>query len=440
MNFRTSLRPPCLRFALSFSLWLPAQSLPAADVPPQPPQSNPVGALESFSDYIAFGFEHNPALKAAFERYRRARAAIGEARALPDPSISLTHFGREIETRTGPQEQRLRATQSFPWLGTLSARGDAAARRAEVALLAYKAEELRYINNLANVYFGQALLEKERRIARENEQLLEKLAAVVEEQVRGGAGTTALLRLEIEQGRVKDLRRALGHRQRRLDARLRALLGGGTPAAMNFTLPRLPASKPDIEQLREDLLASNPELARFEQLREASEADVQLARLERYPDFTVGVDYIRTGPARTAGVPGSGDDPWSVTVGVSIPLWGSKNDSRVQQALAARRQTGYQLRGHKLQLMAELLDAFERFNEACDRVALYRDELLPKSEQALEIMQTRYSSGEASLLDWIDSQRTLLAFEQTYWKAVAEANTQLVILNTLGGNKYDENN
>ncbi|MGA1525172.1 MAG: TolC family protein, partial [Planctomycetota bacterium] len=54
------------------------------------------------------------------------------------------------------------------------------------------------------------------------------------------------------------------------------------------------------------------------------------------------------------------------------------------------------------------------------QIVLYRETLLPRARQALTLTQSAYAQGGAALLDVIDRQRALLAFEQAYWRASAE--------------------
>ena len=58
--------------------------------------------------------------------------------------------------------------------------------------------------------------------------------------------------------------------------------------------------------------------------------------------------------------------------------------------------------------------------DAARQIALYRDTLLPRARQALEVTEAAYRGGTMGLLDVIDSQRVLLQFEKSYWRACAD--------------------
>ena len=52
----------------------------------------------TLADYIVYAAANNPGLEAAFNRWKAAVHRIPQARSLPDPRFSYTHFIRSIET------------------------------------------------------------------------------------------------------------------------------------------------------------------------------------------------------------------------------------------------------------------------------------------------------------------------------------------------------
>ena len=87
------------------------------------------------------------------------------------------------------------------------------------------------------------------------------------------------------------------------------------------------------------------------------------------------------------------------------------------------------------ELLEALSTAMSDFEEAADRVLLYRSKLLPSAREALEVTEAKYSAGEAPILDVIDSERTLLELQRIYWRAVGDAQSRLVEMQTLVGDE-----
>ncbi|MDD3605166.1 MAG: hypothetical protein PHD86_08265, partial [Kiritimatiellae bacterium] len=77
---------------------------------------------DDLRDYLAAAARNNPELEAAFNRWKAELERIPQVRALPDPRFNYAYFVEEVETRVGPQKQRLGLSQVFPWFGTLKLR------------------------------------------------------------------------------------------------------------------------------------------------------------------------------------------------------------------------------------------------------------------------------------------------------------------------------
>ena len=94
----------------------------AAETPYEPT----LDATASLGDYLTYAALHNPEVEAAYYRWQAAMEAVPQARTLPDPRLTYARYIEEVETRTGPQENRLGLSQTFPWFGTLRTKGERA--------------------------------------------------------------------------------------------------------------------------------------------------------------------------------------------------------------------------------------------------------------------------------------------------------------------------
>ena len=59
--------------------------------------------------------------------------------------------------------------------------------------------------------------------------------------------------------------------------------------------------------------------------------------------------------------------------------------------------------------------------------------LLPRARQAFTLTQSSYRTGRATLLDVIDTERTLLDFERAFWRAVSNYEISIAELEALCG-------
>jgi len=392
----------------------------------------------SLADYLRVGIADNPGLQSEYERHQAALQQIPQAKSLPDPKIMATSFVRDIETRTGPQRGQLAVGQTFPWFGKLRLRGEMASKEAQAIYHQYETSLLHLHRDISLAYYDYAYLGKATEITGKIIDLLERLEPSVKEKVRVGNDLASLLRLQVEVGKNRDGLQALEKERLRQSAALRALLGqrGGE------TLPwaKLEDSKAPVESragLEEALLQDNPELKAIEMQIAKSDRAVELAKLSPIPDPTIGVNYLDTGSALNPSMSGSGEDPWGVQISFNIPLWFAKYKAEKKQALASRRTVEAMLTDRQNTLLVELESALEDLREADERLALYTKTLLPTARQAVEVSAESYKADRSTILEVIDSERTLLELEKTYWRSVANRHSSLVRLKTLVGKQRE---
>ncbi len=390
----------------------------------------------SLGDYVALGIAKNPGLQAEYQRYQAALEKIPQARSLPDPKLTATHFIEDIQTRTGPQENQVFLAQMLPWFGKLRLRGEVASKGAEAIHHAYQASLLTLARDIGLAYYDYAYLGEATRINREILALLERLEDSVESKVRGGADLAPLLRLEVETAKNRDALQALEKQRISQSAALNALLGRRSADPLPW--PKLPANsagKQARPRLVASLLAENPELKALQSRIDEAAEGVKLSKLSPIPDPTLGVGVFDTGDALNPATVGSGDDPWAVQISFSIPLWSGKYKAQKREARAKYRAAKQNLTDRENELAAELEAALQELAENQDRVELYGSTLLPKARQAFDVTQTSYKADRASILDFIDSERTLLEIERNYWRAIADQYKSLVRLRTLTGQR-----
>jgi outer membrane protein TolC len=177
---------------------------------------------------------------------------------------------------------------------------------------------------------------------------------------------------------------------------------------------------PDAERVRERLAAGNPELRSLEYRIEATQQRVEVEGKEGLPDFQLGVQTILTGKSELTTFSGQGTDAWIATVSLSLPLWRGQYRGAQDEARASARMLEYE----SVQARNELGVTAERvlfeLRDAGRRAALYGTGLLPKAQQALEATARAFQTGDATFLEFIDAQRTLLMFQLDEARARAD--------------------
>ncbi len=383
--------------------------------------------------YLRFGVLNNSGLRAAFDRWRAAMQRLPQARALPDAQMSFTFFVEQIQTKTGPQRARLMLSQKVPWFGELRLRGEVSAQQAEALWWKVQGKRLAVIREIKRAYHEYAYLAQAIRITAESLQLLQQLEPVIQRKIQAGAKQAGLLRLQVEIGKLDNELRSLRQFRPALSARLSAVINRAGQDPLPW--PQESRARPaplEKDRLAQLLAGRNPKLKALREMIQREEKRTELARLEGLPDFSVGLSYFETG---SAGMPvsGSGDDPLAVTFGFSLPLGRAKYRAKVSEAKAAHRAARAELMDRVNQLNAELAAKLFNLADAARQISLYQDTLIPRARQALAVTQTAYVAGKATVLDLIDSERSLLGFERAYWRANSSYEQSLADVEALCG-------
>jgi outer membrane protein TolC len=387
------------------------------------------------NDYLAYAALNNPQLEAAFNRWKAVLEMVSQARTLPDPRFNYGYFIQEVETRVGPQEQRVGFSQMFPWFGKLKLRGEAALEGANATQQQYEAAKLKLFDEVKQAYYELYYLGRAIGIAEQNVELLKYFEEVARSKYEAGKALHAdVIKAQVELDRLRDRLRTLQDVKNPTLARLNAALN--RPAATqlpwptNFPPAQISTNTPALIQR---LVESNPELKSLDFLADKAKANIALAKKEFYPDVTLGVDYVETGPARMAGVADSGKDPVMAGFSINIPLWWGKYRAGVREAQSRYDAARLELQDRANLLTTDLELALFKYQDAERKIALYRDALIPKADENVKVIQRSFEAGKSDFLSLIDAERILLEFQLTYERAVANREQGLSAVEKLVG-------
>ncbi|MYJ16799.1 MAG: TolC family protein, partial [Gemmatimonadetes bacterium] len=140
---------------------------------------------------------------------------------------------------------------------------------------------------------------------------------------------------------------------------------------------------------------------------------LRLASRRSRPDFTIGVAWgnvlaRRDAPGLASPPPDNGQDQFSMTLGASVPLFGSVYGAGVREAGArlAAAEEAYRDAVNGVAL-AVRSTAFHLATIA-RQLALFERALLPQAEHALRATEEAYSGGVTGVVELLDSEEVLL--------------------------------
>ncbi|BCW95138.1 MAG: TolC family protein [Fimbriimonadales bacterium] len=356
---------------------------------------------ETESQVIATVITHHPqarALRQVVESESRLRRS---AHALQSPTVFLAP-----ELSAGGVGEQFLLHQPLEMNGARRARIERAHADYTLALAQAQAELNDLLANALEAYYEYlyraqiaAVAEDALRLA---EQTREKVRLQVEAGVRAGID---LIQAEIEQERVRQY--ALLRQAEAAIAReqLQAALGGVSPETLNAVDARTP---PMATPSPDDAPVVRIERARLQQER----AHIQTLRATGVPDVGVQIRIERFRGERTR--PAFG-------LSLSLPFvdYGARQESLRAAQLRIEAQQGY-LRATQLQANSNIRAAEQRAQQARARAEAYRTQILPKAQQLAQSAQIGLESGQFTLLQLLEAQRTARQVQEETLQAEME--------------------
>lgn len=396
-------------------------------------QSDP-NAPVKLEDYLRQAALNNAGLKVAFEQFKAAVNQVPQARALPDPRFNYGYFIEEVETKVGPQQQKVGISQVFPWFGKIEARTDAAAAAAKAARKRYDATKLRLFYEVKDAFNEYTYLAKAIEIARDNLELLKYFEEVARTKyIVMVAAHPDVIRAQVELAKIEDVLKSLEGLREPISARLNAVLNRQSFAILPWPRKKdFKSVKIERRQMIDLIRRMNPELTALHYEIAAARSRVELAKKKFYPDIGVGVDWIQTDDA-ASGVSGSGRDPVILMFSMNLPIWRKSYRAAELQAKANARKATQQKRETENTIIALAEQVLYDFEDSDRKIKLYGDILVPKAVELLGASETAYKGGTIDFLSLIDAQRTLLNFQLRYERAVTNNQQKLAELEMLTG-------
>ncbi|REJ79682.1 MAG: TolC family protein [Acidobacteria bacterium] len=385
-------------------------------------------------DFISFATTCSPRLEAARERWKAALQRVDQVGVLPDPRLHFGHFIESVETRVGPQKNRLGVTQGVPWPSKLRVRRQVAREAARVAEKAYDAARVQVLFAVKDAYYELYYLARAIATTEDNIALLLHLESVAQANFTVGAPVSGVVKAQVELGRLDDQLKSLSALRSPAVARLNAALGRPASSPVSWPGELIPGTlEVDDEEALASLSDGNPELLALDHEVDRNARVVDLARLSFRPDFAFGLDWVDTGEAINPLLADSGKDPLVAKVSMTVPIWRSKYRAAVRDSEHRREEARQKREGLGFALESRLELVLFKFHDAERKIDLFRDTLVPLAEASLEVAQQGYEAGNESFLDVIDAQRQLLELQLALERSRVDREQRLAEIEMLAG-------
>ncbi|MEE4197175.1 MAG: TolC family protein [Bacteroidales bacterium] len=394
--------------------------------------SSMVFGQEDLNRYLETAAENNPELQAKFNEYMAALEVIPQAKALPDPQIAFAYFVSPVETRMGPQEFKISASQFFPWFGTLGAKEDAAIQMAKSKYEVFEETKSRIFKDVKAEYYNLYFNQKSIDIVLENIELLKTIQNMATIKIE--AGVVSMVDEYRVQMEINDLENQLSNlkdKQWALETSFRNLLNAEGDLTIHLPDDLWRTDFPVTKQTALDSIQSkNHQLLQIEFKQAALAYQKEAARKEGMPDFKIGMDYIFVGEGENNL---SGKDAFVFpTVGITIPLYRKKYKAMVQE-VAFLETANFQARESKLNKLETLFDnTWKEYLDAERRIGL-NERQLDLAKKSLKILESEYATANTNFEEILRMERKVLKYNLELEKAIVDKQATIAFINYLMG-------
>lgn len=357
----------------------------------------------------------NPELRALQLDFEAATKVGRQQDQLPDLELGAGAFLFPVETRTGPQQFRLGATQMLPWPGKLAAMAVVADARARPLLEQVAAQQLALLFRLESAYIQLAGYTARAEVLRGSLALYASMELLALRRVESGKGSTVeVYRLQLAERQTERQLAELAQRAQLEMATINELLNRSSDTQVTARMDFAQRVR-EILDYAPDLAADYPDLSKHPSLRfftlqqEVNQATIELSKLDQRPDFGVGLDYIAVGRRNDVAVSRNGRDVILPRAMVRLPLSKGKYSAKRQEeevrikALDARREATENA------FRTQIRRALVRIDDAANHL-FFLAEQTRITEAALAVSRTEYANDQRPFDELLQLENQLVGY------------------------------
>ena len=390
---------------------------PPGSVPALPPATNVIRLTPTYINELAEEMRgKHPALQAAWARTNAAAANVGTVRTWDDPKAILGGMGARDDMRASEGDLMYGVEQKLPLFGKpkLARQVARAELSTETANAEYQFQVLR--RELAKAVFRTALVDEAVVIGQQDLAWLETINRTIEGKYRASEATLVEM-LQVQNERAKQATQLETERNRLTHERVslnRMLNRGLLSPWPTLELPALAGSVLYSQKLVDFALKYEPKIEMLRRQIKQAEATVASTRRQRLPNISAGLEarnYTGDGSFRQGILLFSMNVPW-VNAG--------KYHSEIQREEAKLKATELDLVDYELSVREEVHMLTVKIDAARREAVLYRDQIIPRSQTALDSARSGWEANRGTFRDVLDARRMLLDGRLMHARAVAE--------------------
>ena len=409
-------------FEASFIVLTLAVKLSAADQP------TPLSAL------LEEATRNNPDILAARRGWQAATQVPSQVSTPPDPQVTIQHVSvgspRPFAGFSNSDFAYIGfgISQDLPYPGKLRLKGEAAQQDAAVGREKLETVRRSVLQQVKDAYFQIAYVQQTLEVLDRNGKLLEQIEKIADARYRVGEGSQQdVLKAQLE--RTK-LLREVAHHHELMDtqqAQLIKLLNRppGSPELLMEPLVETPLRYTSNELL-EKVRTENPEVASQQEMVKKQSLQVEIARKDRYPDFSVQYMWQHTGEQAR--------DYYMLSFSARIPIYRRRKlnpemNQAVEELNRSRREYESQVQSSYFDVRNQYIAA----ETASQMLKIYREGLIPQALATYQAGLASYQTGTLDFESLFSTFMDVLNFDGEYWKTLMEHETALARIEQITG-------
>jgi cobalt-zinc-cadmium efflux system outer membrane protein len=183
---------------------------------------------------------------------------------------------------------------------------------------------------------------------------------------------------------------------------------------------------PPLAELQNYAQQQRPDLQQLEATQARSQSDLRLQLANGKIDYTVGTEY-----RRQQAISGRGNS-LGVFVSMPMPIF-NRNQGEIARAKQEIEQSAARVRALRAGVGLEVLNAYQQYDLAKNLLRLVATTTLGKAQQVKSATEYSYRRGEASLIEFLDAQRTYNDAVQSLNQARADYARSLYLIESVTG-------
>lgn len=372
-------------------------------------------------EMVQEALEKNPDIVAAKATWDASRKRILASWALPDPMVGMDIMGEMTETRVGPQENRVMASQQIPFPWKLWEKRKVAQAKSRIEEQRYQMIRRDTLYQLKKTFYEMYEADASLLVIENIHGILSKFEEVSQSRYAnqsGGQRDVAKAQAEVSMTMEQQL--MFTQRRESQAVFVNALLNRSPMQAMEtIAQPAKPELTLTFTELMNKAVEYRQEIKEREAILNESQHAKRLAQLENIPDANVGFVYTQVGGGTTTS-PEDGKDSWMIPVSINVPLWQNRIIPEIQAAKQEVKAAEAKLLGARNETFYRVRDAYLRYESSSKIVTLYETAVLPQAELALNSDQSGYEAGKTDFLNLLDSERVYLNAKLSYVRIYTE--------------------